>query len=58
MNAQTRGDAHADGMLIYPKVDRELRERYDILGKRIALCTIDLSAPWKLIDQEIRALMR
>ena len=58
VNAQTRGDAHADGMLIYPKVDRELREHYDILGKRIALCTVDLGAPWKSIDQEIRALMR
>jgi 5-methylcytosine-specific restriction enzyme subunit McrC len=45
MNAQTRGDAHADGMLIYPKVDRKLRERYEILGKRVAVCTVDLSAP-------------
>jgi len=38
MNAQKHGDAHADGMLIYPKVDRELREHYEILGKRIAVC--------------------
>jgi 5-methylcytosine-specific restriction enzyme subunit McrC len=45
-------------MLIYPKVDRELREHYEILGKRVAICTIDLGASWQSIDQEIRALMR
>ena len=42
MNAKALGEVHADGMLIYPKVDRELREYYEILGKRIAVCTVTL----------------
>jgi 5-methylcytosine-specific restriction enzyme subunit McrC len=42
----------------YPKVDRELREHYEILGRKVSICTIDLDAPWQSIDQEIRALMK
>jgi hypothetical protein len=41
----------------YPKVDRELREHYEILGRKVSLCTINLRAPWQSIDQEIRELM-
>jgi len=45
-------------MLIYAKIDRKMRERFEILGRQIAVCTIDLGAPWQSIDQELRALMR
>ena len=47
----------AAGMLIYPKVDRELREHYEILGRKVTLCTVDLQASWQSIAQEIRSLM-
>jgi 5-methylcytosine-specific restriction enzyme subunit McrC len=58
MNAKAIGDTQAEGMLVYPKVDRELREHYEILGRKVAVCTINLDAPWQSIDQEIRALMK
>jgi len=58
MNAKAIGDTQAEGMLVYPKVDRELREHYEILGRKVSLCTINLDAPWQSIDQEIRALMK
>jgi 5-methylcytosine-specific restriction enzyme subunit McrC len=58
MNAKTIGDIQAEGMLVYPKVDRELREHYEILGRKVSLCTIDLAAPWQSIAQEIRELMK
>lgn len=46
------------GMLLYPRVDRTLRERYLIQGHVIDLCTIDLNADWQEIEAEIRALFR
>jgi 5-methylcytosine-specific restriction enzyme subunit McrC len=58
MNAKAIGDTQAEGMLVYPRVDRELREHYEILGRKGSLCTINLDAPWQSIDQEIRALMK
>jgi len=57
MNAPEAGDIQARGMLIYPKVDRVLREQYEILGRKISVCTVNLDAPWWAIDQEIRGLM-
>ncbi|WP_409411315.1 5-methylcytosine restriction system specificity protein McrC [Bradyrhizobium sp. AUGA SZCCT0182] len=57
MNAKTIGGIQADGMLIYPKVDRDLREKYEILGRNISVFTVDLNAPWQSIAQELRALM-
>ena len=57
LNAPAVSGVEAEGMLIYPKVDRILRERYDISGRTISVCTVNLDAPWWAIDQEIRALM-
>jgi 5-methylcytosine-specific restriction enzyme subunit McrC len=57
MNADALGGVEAEGMLIYPRVDRDLRERYKILGRKISVCTVNLDAPWWAIDQEIRTLM-
>jgi 5-methylcytosine-specific restriction enzyme subunit McrC len=57
MNAPAVSGVEAEGMLIYPRVDRDLRERYDILGRKISVCTVNLDAPWWAIDQEIRMLM-
>jgi 5-methylcytosine-specific restriction enzyme subunit McrC len=57
MNAKAIGGVQAAGMLIYPKVDRELREHYEILGRKVSLCTVDLQAPWQSIAHEIRLLM-
>jgi 5-methylcytosine-specific restriction enzyme subunit McrC len=57
MNAPAAGGFEANGMLIYPRVDRVLREQYEILGRKISVCTVSLDAPWWAIDQEIRGLM-
>jgi 5-methylcytosine-specific restriction enzyme subunit McrC len=56
MNAHAREGSNADGMLIYPQVDRALREHYEILGRRVSICTVDLSKPWQAIDRELRDL--
>jgi len=57
MNAPVVGCVEARGMVIYPRVDRVLREQYEILGRKISVCTVNLDAPWWAIDQEIRGLM-
>ena len=57
MNAPAVSGVEAEGMLIYPQVDRVLRERYDIVGRKISVCTVNFDAPWWAIDQEIRTLM-
>jgi 5-methylcytosine-specific restriction enzyme subunit McrC len=46
MNAPAVSGIETEGMSIYPKVDRVLRERYTILGRKISVCTVDLDAPW------------
>ncbi|MEY9234051.1 5-methylcytosine-specific restriction enzyme subunit McrC [Bradyrhizobium japonicum] len=57
MNARTVGDVQASGMLIYPRVDRDIRARYEILGRTISICTVNLNASWQAIDAEIRDIM-
>ena len=57
MNSPSVSGVEAKGMLIYPRIDRDLREQYDILGRRISVCTVNLDAPWWAIDKEVRALM-
>ena len=56
LNREPHDDVNVSGMLLYPQVDRKLRERYNILGCEVAICTMDLSQPWKCIDSELREL--
>jgi 5-methylcytosine-specific restriction enzyme subunit McrC len=58
MNAKAGDGVQPHGILIYPRVDRDLREDYSILGQTISVRTVDLNAPWKLIDQELRQLLQ
>jgi len=46
----------SSGMLLYPKVDRHLRETYQIRGFDIRVCTVDLSSDWKDIRRELLEL--
>ena len=41
------------GMLIYPRVDRNLRERYLVQGYPVSICTVDLNQHWKKVHEEI-----
>jgi 5-methylcytosine-specific restriction enzyme subunit McrC len=58
LNAPQRADMPAEGMLLYPRVNRSLRERYEILGREISICTVDLSQSWMEIDRELKELFR
>jgi len=58
MNAQPKSGVLPDGVLVYPRVTETLREEYNVLGRKFSICTIDLGAPWKSTDAEMRSLFR
>lgn len=49
------GSTH--GMLIYPRVDRTLRERYSIQGHRVTVATVNLASDWPMLSSEIIELV-
>lgn len=58
-NLEFRGgeDAQAEGMLLYPVVQKKLRLKYDIHGHKISINTVDLGQDWKKIRDELLELI-
>lgn len=54
-NLEQRGgqDASAQGMLLYPAVDKELRLSYEMQGHVVRICTVNLALDWKEIKAEL-----
>jgi 5-methylcytosine-specific restriction enzyme subunit McrC len=52
-NTERHGDVELSGMLIYPRVDKTLRQKYKIQGYPVTICTVDLNQDWKDIRAEI-----
>lgn len=46
-----------EGLLIYPRVNRTLRERYRIQGYDVTVATVDLNQDWPEIKKEICGLV-
>lgn len=46
-------DENIEGMLLYPVVDKKLRETYNMDGHKIHICTLDLSRDWQDIRTEL-----
>ena len=57
-NVRKKEGDELTGMLIYPRVDRTLRERYSIQGYPIAVCTVDLNQDWRALKAELISLVR
>ncbi len=59
-NLEARGgmDGHASGMLLYPVVERSVRQTYQLPGHSIQICTVNLAANWKEIHQELMGLLQ
>lgn len=45
------------GMLLYPRVDRELRLQYRLLGLPTIVATVDLQQDWKGIEGELHSIL-
>jgi len=58
-NLEARGgpDASADGMLLYPVIDRSVRLTYDLPRHSNQICTLNLAADWKEIHRELLELV-
>ena len=54
-----RSELHrdADGLLLYPRIDVELRETMKVQGHRIHVATVDLARPWPEIEARILSLV-
>ena len=50
-------DEKAEGMLLYPVVNKKLRETYTINDRKIHFCTLDLSRDWHAIRNELMELV-
>ena len=50
-------DAHAEGMLLYPLVQKALRLNYEISGHSVRICTVDLNQRWSEIKRELLGLV-
>jgi hypothetical protein len=57
-NAKRRDGEDLSGMLIYPRVDRTLRERYTIQGYPVAVCTVDLNQDWQDVRDELFSIVQ
>jgi 5-methylcytosine-specific restriction enzyme subunit McrC len=58
-NLEGRGgsDAQAEGILLYPAVDREFDVNLDTHGHRIRACTINLNRGWQKIHEGLLQLL-
>lgn len=51
-------DYNAEGILIYPKTNKDLDLRYVIHGHKIKVCTVDLNRDWKFIHNRLIEIIR
>lgn len=47
----------ARGVLLYPKVEHDLDERFELDQHPIRIMTVDLDAPWQAIDARMRSIV-
>jgi 5-methylcytosine-specific restriction enzyme subunit McrC len=54
-----RGDLYrdADGLLLYPTTNGDLRETMQLQGHRIHVATVDLARPWPEVEARLLALV-
>ena len=49
---------HAEGILLYPTVKQDYDHTYQMGNHKVRLVTVDLSKPWKEIDQKLRQIVQ
>lgn len=55
-NSHSEGE-QTSGMLIYPQVEKPLREKYKIMGYEISLVTLNLDQSWENIHKDLTSLI-
>ena len=50
-------EPEAEGWLLYAAVEGEFDYRFELMGRRIRACSIDLSQEWREIARDLRKLV-
>lgn len=58
MECRLEPDSRADGILLYPTVNEEVRFSAVIQGHRVSARTIDLTKPWQEIHRSLLSILR
>ncbi|WP_165886949.1 5-methylcytosine restriction system specificity protein McrC [Scopulibacillus darangshiensis] len=46
-----------EGVLLYPKVDKGFDETFELLGHKVRVCTLDLTASWRRIEERLMTVV-
>lgn len=57
-NLKSKYDEKPTGILLYPKVDKDLNLSYNISGHPMKIYTIDMSQPWQNIHERLIEIIR
>ena len=57
LEAKNDQDAQAEGILLYPVVNKKLRLKYKMHGHTVRINTVDLAQDWKSIKKELLELV-
>jgi 5-methylcytosine-specific restriction enzyme subunit McrC len=57
LNYREGADSEAQGMLLYPVVEKSARLSYQLTGREIRICTVNLAADWREIRSELHSLL-
>jgi 5-methylcytosine-specific restriction enzyme subunit McrC len=57
LEAKSGQDSRARGMLLYPRVHRDVCEHFQLHGHDMWVCTIDLTQEWRLIKERLMNLV-
>lgn len=52
-NSESEKDRHADGILLYPRVDKELNLKYSMENHKISIFTVNLNCKWQDIHSRL-----
>ena len=51
------GDPEPEGWLLYAAVDGDFDYRFELMGRRIRVCSIDLGQGWRGIERDLKGLV-
>tara|TARA_R110002049_G_scaffold13509_3_gene58883 strand:- start:233959 stop:235002 length:1044 start_codon:yes stop_codon:yes gene_type:complete len=57
LEQRSGADSEAEGMLLYPVVNQNLRLDYILHGHKVRICTVNLAAHWSDISEELLGLI-
>ena len=55
--AAGEGEPEAEGWLLYAAVEGGFDYRFELMGRRIRVCSVDLGQGWRGIERELKGFM-